>query len=101
MVISIFHYLILSFILFTIGLIGLTIRRNLIIIFMCVELMLNSANLALISYARYFNNSDIHTLTLFVIVLAACEVVFGLALIIAIFRKTKSLDLNKLNSLKG
>jgi len=95
------HYLILSAALFAIGLIGLTTRRNIIVLFMCVELMLNSANLTILAYARQFGDSDFHAAALFVMVIAASEAALGLAMVVAMFRYRGTVDSDKLTILKG
>jgi NADH-quinone oxidoreductase subunit K len=99
------YYIILSAILFTIGAICVLIRRNAIVIFMSVELMLNSANLALIAFARGMGPGMEalrgHVLTFFVIAVAAAEVAVGLALIVAIFRTKESIDIDVVNTLRG
>jgi NADH-quinone oxidoreductase subunit K len=94
-------YIALSVVLFTIGSLGVLLRRNAIIIFMSVEMMLNSANLAFVSFARYLGDLDGQVLVFFVITVAAAEVAVGLALIVAIFRTKNSISLDDLNLLKG
>ena len=94
-------YIALCVVLFTIGSLGVLLRRNAIIIFMSVEMMLNSANLAFVSFARYLGDLDGQILVFFVITVAAAEVAVGLALIVAIFRTKKSISLDDLNLLKG
>jgi len=94
-------YIALCVVLFTIGSMGVLLRRNAIIIFMSVEMMLNSANLAFVSFARYLGDLDGQVLVFFVITVAAAEVAVGLALIVAIFRTKKSISLDDLNLLKG
>ena len=94
-------YIALSVVLFTIGSMGVLLRRNAIIIFMSVEMMLNSANLAFVSFARYLGDLDGQVLVFFVITVAAAEVAVGLALIVAIFRTKKSISIDDLNLLKG
>ncbi len=101
MIIGLAHYLVLAAALFIIGLIGLTIRKNIIVLFMCVELMLNSANLTILAYARQFNDSDFHAAALFVMVIAAAEAALGLALVVAMFRYRGTADSTKLTLLKG
>jgi NADH-quinone oxidoreductase subunit K len=94
-------YIALSVILFVIGSLGVMLRRNAIIIFMSVELMLNSANLAFVAFARQWGNLDGQVIVFFVITVAAAEVAVGLALIVAIFRRKQSISVNDLNLLKG
>lgn len=95
------YYLGLSAILFTIGTLGVLIRRNSIIIFMSVELMLNSANLAFVAFARHYQTLDGQMFVFFVMTVAAAEVAVGLALIVAIFRSRQSINVDELNMLKG
>ena len=94
-------YVALSVALFTIGALGVLVRRNAIIIFMSIELMLNSANLAFVAFARHLNDLDGQILVFFVITVAAAEVAVGLALIVAIFRTKRSINIDELNLLKG
>lgn len=93
-------YLGLSAILFTIGLVGILIRRNAIVIFMCVELMLNAVNLSLISFSNFHSNLDGQVLVLFALAVAAAEAVVGFAIIIAIYRNNLSVDVGKINLLR-
>jgi NADH-quinone oxidoreductase subunit K len=95
------YYVILSAILFTIGALGVLIRRNAIVIFMSIELMLNSANLAFVAFARAFEAISGQIFVFFVITVAAAEVAIGLALIVAIFRNKQSIDVDQMSSLKG
>jgi NADH-quinone oxidoreductase subunit K len=94
------HYLILSVILFTIGATGVLVRRNAIVVFMCVELMLNAANLAFVAFARMHGNLDGQVIAFFVMVVAAAEVVVGLAIIMTIFRSRRSASVDDANLLK-
>lgn len=94
-------YVALSVILFTIGAMGVLLRRNAIIIFMSVELMLNSANLLFVAFARYLGDIDGQVLVFFVITVAAAEVAVGLALIVVIFRTKQSINIDEINLLKG
>ena len=91
----------LSVMLFSLGVIGVLVRRNAIIIFMSVELMLNAVNLAFITFARSFNQIDGQVFVFFVMVVAAAEVAVGLALIVAIFRTKRSINVDDINQLKG
>ena len=93
-------FLVLSAILFAIGIAGFLLRRNAIIVFMGVELMLNAANLAFVTFARRHGNIDGQTIALFVMVVAAAEVVVGLAIIMAIFRARRSASVDDANLLK-
>jgi NADH-quinone oxidoreductase subunit K len=95
------YYIVLSAILFTIGALGVLIRRNALIIFMSVELMLNSANLAFVSFANTYQQLNGQIFVFFVIAVAAAEVAVGLALIVAIFKSKQSIDVDTMSSLKG
>ena len=95
-----FHYLAISAVMFGIGVIGVLTRRNAIIIFMCVELMLNAVNLSLITFSRLMNNADGSMLVFFVMCVAAAEAVVGLAIIIAMYRNRKNVDINNFNLFK-
>lgn len=99
--VSIELYVLLSAILFIMGAMGVLLRRNAILIFMSVELMLNAANLALAAFARQWGNGDGHVMVFFVMTVAAAEVAVGLALIVAIFRTKKSIDIDDLHLFKG
>lgn len=94
------YYLILAAVLFTIGAVGVLIRRNAIVLFMCIELMLNASNLALVTFSRI--NGDLHgqIMAFFVMVVAAAEVVVGLAIIMSIFRTRRSASVDDANLLK-
>ena len=94
-------YIALSVALFSIGALGVLVRRNAIIIFMSVELMLNAANLAFVAFARHLNDLDGQIFVFFVITVAAAEVAVGLALIVAIFRTRHSINIDEMNMLKG
>ena len=100
MIISLEHYLIVSIVLFCIGLLGVIIRRNLIIIYMGLELMLNAANLTLVSFSHFRDNLDGQILVFFIITVAAAEVAVGLALIVALYRKRQTTDVTDLTSMK-
>ena len=95
------YYIALSAILFTLGVTGVLVRRNAIIIFMSVELMLNSANLAFVAFARQLASLDGQIFVFFVMTVAAAEVAVGLALIVAIFRTKHSIDVDDVSALKG
>ncbi|MDO9130429.1 MAG: NADH-quinone oxidoreductase subunit NuoK [Anaerolineales bacterium] len=95
------YYLAISAILFTMGALGVLIRRNALIIFMSVELMLNAANLAFVAFARQFNVLSGQLFVLFVMAVAAAEVAVGLALIVAIFKSKHSIDVDQMSALKG
>ena len=94
-------YIALSVALFVIGALGVLLRRNAIIIFMSIELMLNSANLAFVAFARHLNDLDGQIFVFFVITVAAAEVAVGLALIVAIFRTRHSINIDEMHLLKG
>ena len=94
-------FLAVSAILFTMGALGVLIRRNAIIIFMSVELMLNAANLAFVAFARSYNVLSGQLFVFFVMTVSAAEVAVGLALIVAIFRSKHSIDVDQMSSLKG
>ena len=93
--------LILSALLFTTGTVGVMIRRNAIMLFMCVELMLNAANIAFIAFARHFGRLDGQVFVFFVITVAAAEVAVGLSLIVAIFQSRHSIEVDDLHQLQG
>jgi NADH-quinone oxidoreductase subunit K len=94
-------YLGLSAVLFSLGVIGVLVRRNAIIIFMSVELMLNSANLAFVAFARYLHQIEGQIIVFFVMTVAAAEVAVGLALIVAIFKTKKSINVDDISVMKG
>jgi NADH-quinone oxidoreductase subunit K len=94
-------YLVLSALLFTIGVAGVLIRRNAIVLFMCVELMLNSVNLSFIAFAKLNGDLNGQILSFFVMVVAAAEVVVGLGILVSIFRKRSSTSVDDVNLLKG
>ncbi|GAA0987755.1 NADH-quinone oxidoreductase subunit 11 [Nocardioides aquaticus] len=93
-------YIVLSAILFTIGSVGVLTRRNAIVVFMCVELMLNACNLAFVAFARQHGNLDGQVAAFFVMVVAAAEVVVGLAIIMTIFRTRRSASVDDASLLK-
>ena len=95
------YYVGLSAVLFAIGALGVLIRRNAIIIFMSIEMMLNAANLAFVAFARAHEAVSGQVFVFFVITVAAAEVAVGLALIVAIFRTKQSIDVDQLSSVKG
>ena len=94
-------YVMLAVVLFVMGTLGVLLRRNAILVFMSVELMLNAANLALAAFARQWGNVDGHMFVFFVITVAAAEVAVGLALIVAIFRTKQSIDIDELHQMEG
>ncbi|HKY79109.1 MAG TPA: NADH-quinone oxidoreductase subunit NuoK [Anaerolineales bacterium] len=95
------YYFALSAILFTLGALGVLVRRNAIIIFMSIELMLNSSNLLFVAFARSYESLNGQIYVFFVIAVAAAEVAVCLALIVAIFRTKQSIDIDEISSLKG
>jgi NADH-quinone oxidoreductase subunit K len=95
------YYVGLSAILFVLGVIGVLTRRNAIIVFMSIELMLNSANLAFVAFARQFQQYNGQVFVFFVMTVAAAEVAVGLALMVTIFRTKHSINLDEINQLKG
>ena len=94
------YYLAISALLFTIGVIGVLVRRNAIIIFMCIEMMLNAANLVFVATARELNQMQGQTFVFFVMTIAAAEVAVGLAIIITLFRNRETIDVDEVNLLK-
>jgi NADH-quinone oxidoreductase subunit K len=94
------NYIVLSAVLFTIGALGVLVRRNAIVVFMSVELMLNAANLAFVTFARVHGNLEGQAVAFFVMVVAAAEVVVGLAIIVTIFRTRRSASVDEPNLLK-
>ena len=98
--IQISHYLWVSVILFALGVTGVLVRRNAIVIFMCIELMMNAANLAFITFARELRSVDGQVLVFFVMTVAAAEVAVGLAIIIALFRNRETINVSEINLLK-
>jgi NADH-quinone oxidoreductase subunit K len=94
------YYLLLSALLFSIGAIGVLVRRNAIVVFMCIELMLNSVNLTLVTFARINGSLSGQIMAFFVMVVAAAEVVVGLAIIMSIFRARRSTSVDDANLLK-
>ncbi len=100
MTIGLEHYLVVSVLLFCLGLLGVIVRRNLLIIYMSLELMLNAANLALVAFSRFTNNLDGQVFVFFIITVAAAEVSVGLALIVALYRKHQTAHVEDLTTLK-
>jgi NADH-quinone oxidoreductase subunit K len=94
------YYIVLAAALFTIGAVGVLVRRNAIVLFMCVELMLNAANLALVTFARINGTLDGQVIAFFAMVVAAAEVVVGLAIIMSMFRTRRSASVDDANLLK-
>ena len=95
-----YNYLYVSGLLFTIGAVGVVVRRNAIVVFMCIELMLNAANLTLVTFARINGTLDGQVVAFFTMVVAACEVVVGLAIIVTIYRSRRSASVDDASLLK-
>ena len=98
--VTVYHYLVLSAILFSLGTLGVLTRRNAIVIFMCIELMLNAVNLTFIALSSYLGNVDGQIFVFFVMTVAAAEAAVGLALMIAFFRNKESLEVDEVSLLK-
>lgn len=94
------YYLYLSATLFTIGVLGVLYRRNAIIVFMCIELMLNAVNLIMVAFSNYLNDGTGQVFVFFIMAVAAAEVAVGLAILIMMYRNTRTTDINILNRLK-
>ncbi|MEO7081922.1 MAG: NADH-quinone oxidoreductase subunit NuoK [Flavobacteriales bacterium] len=94
------HYLILSFLLFSIGMAGALLRRNILIVIMCLELMLNSVNLLLVAFSAYHGDAGGQVMVFFIMLVAAAEVTVGLAILVQLKRNTEGVDINQLNRLK-
>ncbi len=94
------HYLVVSFLLFAVGIAGVVLRRNVLIIYMSLELMLNAANLALVAFSRFTGNLNGQVFVFFVITVAAAEVSLGLALIVALYRRRQTTHVEDLTTLK-
>ena len=95
------YYIILSAILFSMGVVGVLVRRNALIIFMSIELMLNASNLAIVAFSSILKSFSGQIFVFFVIAVAAAEVAVGLALIVEIFKSKRSIDVDQMSSLKG
>ena len=100
MAVPVTHYLILSAMLFAIGVAGVLVRRNAIVIFMCIELMLNAVNLLFVTMARYMGSGSGQVFVFFVMAVSAAEVAVGLAIIISLYRNRQTLDVGEVNLLK-
>ncbi len=100
MTIGLEHYLVVSVLLFCLGLLGVIVRRNLLVLYMSLELMLNAANLALVAFSRFTNNLDGQVFVFFIITVAAAEVSVGLALIVALYRRRQTAHVEDLTTLK-
>jgi len=101
MSVGVYHYLALSAVLFSLGALGVLLRRNILIIFMSIELMLNAVNLSFIAFARLHGNTDGHLFSLFVIAVAAAEAAVGLAIVVLLFRQRQTVDVSKFNLIHG
>jgi NADH-quinone oxidoreductase subunit K len=99
--VSVEWYLVVSAIVFCIGMSGVLVRRNPLVILLCLELMLNAGNLALVAFARMHGNQDGQIFALIVMVVAACEVAVGLGLIVALYRRRLPIDVDELRELQG
>lgn len=100
MVVTLEHYLVTSAALFCLGLLGVILRRNLLVMYMGLELMLNAGNLALVAFSRFNNNLNGQMMVFFIITVAAAEVAVGLALIVALYRKRQSAHVEDLTTMK-
>lgn len=101
MTIGLYHYIALSVILFAIGFFGVLLRKNTLIIYMCLELMLVAAMLALVAFSRFNGTIEGNVFVFFILTVAAAEVAVGLAIVVALFRKRGTVDVAKLNALKN
>ena len=95
------YYIFLSLALFSIGVMGTMMRRNAIIIFMCIELMLNAVNLLMVAFSNYWENSNAQIFVFFIMVVAAAEAAVGLAILVLVYRNTRKTDVSFLDQLKG
>jgi len=100
MTVGLTHYLVTSALLFGLGLLGVIARRNLLVIYMSLELMLNAANLALVAFSRFTNNANGQVIVFFIITVAAAEVAVGLALIVALYRKRQTAHVEDLATMR-
>ena len=101
MIVPLEHVIILSIVIFSIGIMGVLFRKNAIIIFMSIELMLNAVNLSLVGFSRYYNSVDGQVFVFLVMTLAAAEVAVGLAIIVALFRNKQTIKIDEINILRG
>lgn len=99
--VSIQFYIVLSTILFAIGVLGVLIRKNAIIVLMCVELMLNAVNLLMVAFSTYFGKGDAQVFVFFIMVVAAAEATIGLSILVLLYRNNRSVDIGLFNKLKG
>ena len=101
MIVPLEHVIILSIVIFSIGIMGVLFRKNAIIIFMSIELMLNAVNLSLVGFSRYYNSVDGQVFVFLVMTLAAAEVAVGLAIIVSLFRNKQTINIDEVNILRG
>ena len=101
MIVPLEHVIILSIVIFSIGIMGVLFRKNAIIIFMSIELMLNAVNLSLVGFSRYYNSVDGEVFVFLVMTLAAAEVAVGLAIIVSLFRNKQTINIDEMNILRG
>ena len=101
MIVPLEHVIILSIIIFSIGIMGVLFRKNAIIIFMSIELMLNAVNLSLVGFSGYYNSVDGQVFVFLVMTLAAAEVAVGLAIIVSLFRNKQTINIDEMNILRG
>jgi NADH-quinone oxidoreductase subunit K len=99
--VSLNSYLILSAVLFSIGAVGVFTQRNVLIIYMCIELMLNSVNLSFIAFSKFLNNMNGHVFVFMIMTVAAAEAAVGLAIIISVFRNKATVNVDEINLMKG
>ena len=101
MIVPLEHVIILSIVIFSIGIMGVLFRKNAIIIFMSIELMLNAVNLSLVGFSRYYNSVDGQVFVFLIMTLAAAEVAVGLAIIVSLFRNKQTINIDEINILSG
>ena len=101
MIVPLEHVIILSIVIFSIGIMGVLFRKNAIIIFMSIELMLNAVNLSLVGFSRYYNSVDGQVFVFLVMTLAAAEVAVGLSIIVSLFRNKQTINIDEMNILRG
>ena len=101
MIVPLEHVIILSIVIFSIGIMGVLFRKNAIIIFMSIELMLNAVNLSLVGFSRYYNSVDGQVFVFLIMTLAAAEVAVGLAIIVSLFRNKQTINIDEINILRG
>jgi NADH-quinone oxidoreductase subunit K len=99
--VSMEYYMVLASVLFCIGVLGVLVRKNAIILLMCIELMLNAVNLLLVAFSTYLGKGDAQVFVFFIMVVAAAEATVGLSILVLIYRKLRSVDIGLFNKLKG